>query len=101
MDLLPASAMTAAFNRCLRRVSNPGLPRNVATRIRGLLDRKLGVQVRQLKGLHHLRATCRNCGASVVTNPYQTGDVVCQKCGTFNKNTPTFLQQVRRPVPCS
>ena len=24
-----------------------------------------------LKGLHHLRATCRNCGASVVTNPYQ------------------------------
>src|SRR5205807_2455591 len=22
-----------------------------------------------LKGLHHLRATCRNCGASVVTNP--------------------------------
>ncbi len=22
-----------------------------------------------LRGLHHLRATCRNCGASVVTNP--------------------------------
>src|SRR5437899_2495707 len=43
-----------------------------------------------LKGLHHLRATCRNCGASVVTNPYQTGDVICHKCGTFNKNTPTF-----------
>src|SRR5437660_1622970 len=43
-----------------------------------------------LKGLHHLSATCRNCGASVVTNPYQTGDVICQKCGTFNKNTPTF-----------
>src|SRR6266403_991259 len=39
-----------------------------------------------LKGLHHLRATCRNCGASVVTNPYQTGDVICHKCGTFNKN---------------
>src|SRR6267378_2804987 len=34
-----------------------------------------------LKGLHHLRATCRNCGASVVTNPYQTGDVICHKCG--------------------
>src|SRR6266516_3843502 len=42
-----------------------------------------------LKGLHHLRSTCRNCGASVVTNPYQTGDVICHKCGTFNKNTPT------------
>jgi len=37
-----------------------------------------------------LRATCRNCGASVVTNPYQTGDVICHKCGTFNKNTATF-----------
>src|ERR1700687_2153040 len=46
-----------------------------------------------LKGLHHLRATCRNCGASVVTDPYKTGDVVCHKCGTFNKNTPTFCNK--------
>jgi DNA-directed RNA polymerase subunit beta len=51
-----------------------------------------------LKGLHHLRATCRNCGASVVTNPYQTGDVICSKCGTFNKNTPTFCQKCGDPV---
>src|SRR2546422_790347 len=26
-----------------------------------------------LMGRHHLRATCRNCGASVVTDTYQTG----------------------------
>src|SRR3954469_17022746 len=51
-----------------------------------------------LKGLHHLRATCRNCGASVVTNPYQTGDVICAKCGTFNKNTPTFCNKCGDPV---
>src|SRR6266513_1439786 len=51
-----------------------------------------------LKGLHHLRATCRNCGASVVTNPYQTGDVICHKCGTFNKNTPTFCEKCGDPV---
>src|ERR1700747_3267419 len=51
-----------------------------------------------LKGLHHLRATCRNCGASVVTNPYQTGDVLCSKCGTFNKNTPTFCEKCGDPV---
>ena len=51
-----------------------------------------------LKGLHHLRATCRNCGASVVTNPYQTGDVICTKCGTFNKNTPTFCDKCGDPV---
>jgi len=51
-----------------------------------------------LKGLHHLRATCRNCGASVVTNPYQTGDAICPKCGTFNKNTPTFCNKCGDPV---
>src|ERR1700730_4696743 len=51
-----------------------------------------------LKGLHHLRATCRTCGASVVTNPYQTGDVLCTKCGTFNKNTPTFCEKCGDPV---
>jgi DNA-directed RNA polymerase subunit beta len=51
-----------------------------------------------LKGLHHLRATCRSCGASVVTNPYQTGDVLCSKCGTFNKNTPTFCEKCGDPV---
>src|SRR2546425_5717194 len=51
-----------------------------------------------LKGLHHLRATCRNCGASVVTDPYQTGDVICGKCGTFNKNTPTFCNKCGDPV---
>jgi len=51
-----------------------------------------------LKGLHHLRATCRSCGASVVTNPYRTGDVLCAKCGTFNKNTPTFCNKCGDPV---
>ena len=51
-----------------------------------------------LKGLHHLRATCRQCGASVVTNPYQSGDVICTKCGTFNKNSPTFCNKCGDPV---
>src|ERR1700732_1665799 len=49
-------------------------------------------------GLHHLRATCRSCGASVVTNPYKTGDVLCAKCGTFNKNKPTFCNKGGDPV---
>src|SRR5260370_37648709 len=51
-----------------------------------------------LKGPHHLRATCRNCGASVVSNPYQTGDVICHQCGTCNKNTPTFCNKCGDPV---
>ncbi len=51
-----------------------------------------------LRGLHHLRATCRSCGASVVTNPYKMGDVLCGKCGAFNKNTPTFCNKCGDPV---
>ena len=34
----------------------------------------------------------------MVTNPYQTGDVICHKCGTFNKNTPTFCNKCGDPV---
>jgi len=51
-----------------------------------------------LRGLHHLRATCRTCGASVVTDPYKSGDVICSKCGTFNRNTPTFCNKCGDPV---
>src|SRR5437588_12844601 len=50
-----------------------------------------------LKGLHHLRSTCRNCGASVFTNPYQTGDVICHKCGTSNKTTPPCCNRCGGP----
>jgi DNA-directed RNA polymerase subunit beta len=66
---------------------------------RRLRDRQLGMQVRTTcKGLHHLRATCRQCGASVVTDPYRSGDVICSKCGTFNRNTPTFCNKCGDPV---
>src|SRR5258706_10190909 len=52
-----------------------------------------------LKGLHHLRSTCRNCGATVITNPYAIGqDVLCHKCGTFNKNVVSFCNKCGDPV---
>src|SRR5215469_7200634 len=35
-----------------------------------------------LKGLNHLRTTCRNCGSTVRTDPFHLGDVLCTKCGT-------------------
>src|SRR6267378_2176072 len=36
-----------------------------------------------LKGLHHHRSAAITAGRTeVVTNPYQTGDVICHKCGT-------------------
>src|SRR6201994_4166036 len=38
-----------------------------------------------LKGLHHLRTICRNCGAEIRTDPFHAGDVLCNHCGTFNK----------------
>ncbi|MGB9457260.1 MAG: DNA-directed RNA polymerase subunit beta [Bryobacteraceae bacterium] len=51
-----------------------------------------------LKGLHHLRSTCRNCGAAVRTDPFHAGDILCQRCGTFNKNVVTFCNKCGDPV---
>src|SRR5882757_8383796 len=34
-----------------------------------------------LKGLHHLRTTCRNCGNTVITDPFHAGEVLCHNCG--------------------
>src|SRR6201998_3449656 len=51
-----------------------------------------------LKGLHHLRTTCVHCGAMVITDPFHPGDVLCQKCATYNKNTPDFCNKCGDPV---
>src|SRR5712675_523569 len=51
-----------------------------------------------LKGLHHLRSTCRNCGATIRTDPFHAGDVLCHHCGTFNKNIVTFCNRCGDPV---
>jgi DNA-directed RNA polymerase subunit beta len=53
-----------------------------------------------LKGLNHLRTTCRNpgCGAYIRTDPFHTGDVLCHRCGTFNKNIVTFCNRCGDPA---
>jgi DNA-directed RNA polymerase subunit beta len=51
-----------------------------------------------LKGLHHLRSTCKNCGFTIVTDPFHPGDVLCSKCGTYNTNTPDFCNKCGDPV---
>src|ERR1700683_2369530 len=51
-----------------------------------------------LKGLHHLRSTCKNCGHTVITDPFKAGDVLCTKCGTFNQNVVTFCNKCGDPV---
>jgi len=51
-----------------------------------------------LRGLHHLRATCRPVRCFGGYDPYRSGDVICSKCGTFNRNTPTFCNKCGDPV---
>ena len=51
-----------------------------------------------LKGLHHLRTACVHCGAMVITDPFLPGDVLCHKCGTYNKNMPDFCNKCGDPV---
>src|SRR6202161_4374709 len=51
-----------------------------------------------MKGLHPLRTACVHCGAMVITDPFMSSDVLCQKCGTYNKNTPDFCNKCGDPV---
>ncbi|HYR91149.1 MAG TPA: DNA-directed RNA polymerase subunit beta [Terriglobia bacterium] len=52
-----------------------------------------------LKGLHHLRSTCKSCGATIATNPFSSETtVMCPKCGTVNKNQVTFCNKCGDPV---
>ena len=54
-----------------------------------------------LKGLHHLRSTCQNCGATINTDPFHPGDVLCHHCGTFNKNIVTSATTAATRSACS
>ena len=52
-----------------------------------------------LKGLHHLRSTCQNCAAAIITNPFAIGqEVLCSSCGTFNRNVVAFCNKCGDPV---
>jgi DNA-directed RNA polymerase subunit beta len=51
-----------------------------------------------LKGLNHLRTACVSCGHMVITDPFHPGDVICNFCGTANKNTPDFCTKCGDPV---
>src|SRR4051812_16686265 len=59
-----------------------------------------GCKCGNLKGLHHLRSTCRNpsCGATIKTDPFHPGDILCHHCGTFNRNIVTFCNKCGDPV---
>src|SRR5260221_6302178 len=59
-----------------------------------------GCKCGTVKALPHLRSTCRNptCGATIRTDPFHPGDVLCHQCGTFNKNIVTFCNKCGDPV---
>jgi DNA-directed RNA polymerase subunit beta len=101
MDLLPNEREDVG----LQSVFNSVFP---ITDFRGLsqlefVDYSIGnweCKCGNLKGLNHLRTYCRNpeCGTYIRTDPYHTGDVLCPKCGTFNRNIVTFCNKCGDPV---
>ncbi len=39
----------------------------------------------KLAGLHHLRKPCKNCGATLIADPYGDHEVLCPRCGVANQ----------------
>ena len=39
----------------------------------------------KLAGLHHLRKPCKNCGATLIADPYGDHEVLCPRCGMANQ----------------
>ena len=80
MDLLPSEREDAG----LQAVFNSVFP---ITDFRGIsqldfVDYSIGnweCKCGHLRGLHHLRSTCKNCGSTVKTDPFKMGDVLFKK----------------------
>ena len=51
-----------------------------------------------LRGLHHLRSTCKNCGSTIKTDPYGDTEIACGACGSYNRNVVTFCSKCGDPV---
>ena len=52
----------------------------------------------ELKGLDHLRSTCKSCGSVIITDPYLGATILCRACGATNKNIVTFCDKCGDPV---
>ncbi len=99
MDLLPSEREDVG----LQAVFNSVFP---ITDFRGIsqldfVDYSIGnweCKCGNLRGLHHRRSTCKFCGHTVITDPFKVGDVLCSKCGRFNRNVVTFCNKCGDPV---
>src|SRR5256714_1947068 len=99
MDLLPNEREDIGLQTVFKSVFPISDYRGVSDR--EFVDYSIGnweCKCGNLKGLHHLRSTCRNCGATIRTDPFHAGDVLCHHCGTFNKNVVTFCNKCGDPV---
>jgi len=54
-----------------------------------------------LKGLHHLRSTCKNCGFTITTDPFHPGEVLCDKCARSMRTLRTSATSAVTPWDCS
>src|SRR5688572_5473941 len=52
----------------------------------------------QLKGLEHLRMSCANCGAKIITDHPHEETVQCGQCGVVNKNRVEVCDICGNPV---
>ncbi len=99
MDLLPSERDDAGLQSVFASV----FP---ITDFRGLselefVDYSIGdweCKCSHLRGLHHLRSTCSNCGSTIRTDPYGPVEVACSACGVFNANRVTFCPRCGDPV---
>ena len=101
MDLAAERARRhRSADRLQQRLPDLRFPRRERARVRRLLDRQLGVQVRQSE---RACITCAPPAATVAARPSAPirstpGDVLCHQCGTFNKNIVTFCNSCGDPV---
>ncbi len=51
-----------------------------------------------LKGLEHLRATCKECGERMILDPNEGPDATCSKCGTLNEDVYTICPKCQTTV---
>ena len=99
MDLLPAERESVGLQSVLSSVFPINDFRGVSQL--DFVDYSIGnweCKCGNLRGLYHLRSTCKRCGNSVITDPFRIGEVLCSKCGTYNKNVVTFCNKCGGPV---
>jgi len=72
-------------------------------RVRRLFDRQLECKCGNLKGLHHLRSTCRNpsCGATIKTDPFHPATFCARFAALSTETSSPFVTSAAIRWACS